>query len=155
VTRVLAYAFVIVSFALQGVAMIVDELVYHRRRGLPRWERIGHPIDTLADVLCFVWLLARAPTRENALVYAGLAAVSSFLITKDERVHARECVAAEHWLHSVLFVLHPTVLIATGWLWWTGRGTTLIAVVAVLATVFGLHQLLYWNVPWRRLLRVR
>jgi hypothetical protein len=152
---VLAEAAATLAFALQGAAMTADELVFHRRRGLPRWERVGHPIDTLADLLCLVWLLARAPTRANALVYTGLAAFSSLLITKDERVHARECVAAEHWLHAFLFVLHPTVLIAVAWLWWTGRGTTIIAAFAVLVAVFGMHQLLYWNVPWRRLLRAR
>ena len=34
-------------FAVQGLAILVDEFWFHHRRGLPRWERLGHPIDTL------------------------------------------------------------------------------------------------------------
>jgi hypothetical protein len=39
------------------------------------------------------------------------------LITKDEWVHADQCNAGEHWLHSVLFVVHPVVLITAGLMW--------------------------------------
>jgi 2-polyprenyl-6-hydroxyphenyl methylase / 3-demethylubiquinone-9 3-methyltransferase len=37
----------VVPLGLQALAMAVDEAYFHRRRGLPRWERIGHPLDTL------------------------------------------------------------------------------------------------------------
>ena len=50
-----------IPIVLQGVIMVVDEGWFHRTRGLPRWERIGHPLDTLTIVLCLAWLLATSP----------------------------------------------------------------------------------------------
>jgi len=29
--------------------MGVDEFYFHRRRGLPRWERLAHPLDTMTS----------------------------------------------------------------------------------------------------------
>ncbi|MGH9889303.1 MAG: hypothetical protein ACREBE_27460, partial [bacterium] len=110
-----------IPIVLQGVAMVVDEGWFHRTRGLPRWERIGHPLDTLTIVLCLAWLLATSPQSSAALpVYIGLAIFSTLFVTKDEGVHARLCSGGEQWLHAVLFVLHPIVLAAFAYLWWTG-----------------------------------
>ncbi len=39
--------FLFIPFALQTCCMAVDEVHFHRQRGLPRWERLGHPLDTL------------------------------------------------------------------------------------------------------------
>jgi hypothetical protein len=39
--------FLFIPFALQMCCMAVDEVHFHRQRGLPRWERLGHPLDTL------------------------------------------------------------------------------------------------------------
>ena len=50
---------------LQGLAMLVDELLFHRRRGLPRWERIGHPIDTLSVLACYGVSLWLPPTQKT------------------------------------------------------------------------------------------
>jgi 2-polyprenyl-6-hydroxyphenyl methylase/3-demethylubiquinone-9 3-methyltransferase len=134
--------------ALQGIAMIVDEGWFHRARGLPRWERIGHPLDTATIALCLGWLVATSPGSPTALpVYVGLCVVSTLFVTKDEGVHARLCGAGEHWLHAMLFVLHPIVLAASGYLWWTGaRG--LVAGQLGVAIAFLSYQVIYWNV-WR------
>ncbi|MDB4953656.1 MAG: gamma-tocopherol methyltransferase [Myxococcales bacterium] len=133
----------LVPLALQGLAMLVDEAWFHRRRGLPRWERIGHPLDTLTIALCLGWLLV-AP-RDTALpVYLGLAMFSTLFVTKDEPVHARLCGAGEHWLHAILFVLHPIVLAAFALLWWTEHTQILAGQLAVTLAFCG-YQVIYWN----------
>jgi len=40
----------LLPFALQALAMAVDELGCHRRRPVPRWEWAGHLLDTLRGV---------------------------------------------------------------------------------------------------------
>ena len=82
----------IVAIALQAIAMLADEWWFHRRRELPRWERIGHPLDTLSIVLCLGWLLLVPPAAASALpVYVTLAIASTLFVTKDEGVHAKLC----------------------------------------------------------------
>jgi 2-polyprenyl-6-hydroxyphenyl methylase/3-demethylubiquinone-9 3-methyltransferase len=137
---------VVVPIALQGVAMVVDEGWFHRRRGLPRWERIGHPLDTLTIALCLGFLVLADPAESHSpLVYAGLASFSTLFVTKDEAVHARLCGGGEQWLHAILFTLHPIVLAAFGALWWTGHREVLVVQLA--ATLgFLAYQVVYWNV---------
>jgi hypothetical protein len=144
-------ALLLAPAALQAAAMLVDEGYFHRRRGLPRWERVGHPIDTASAALCFAWLLLRAPGDPHALdVYVALAAFSCLLVTKDEFVHARLCAPAEQWLHAVLFVLHPVVFLAFGLLWRRGDAAGLVAVQLALTLAFLTYQLAYWSLPWKR-----
>jgi hypothetical protein len=80
--------------------------------------------------------------------------LSCLLVTKDELVHAGHCSAPEHWLHAVLFVLHPIVLGTMAALWYAGS-RTLIGVQAGLTLAFGCYQLLYWNLPWLSRSRAR
>jgi hypothetical protein len=137
--------------AVQALAMLVDEGWYHRRRGLPRWERLGHPLDTLSVAVCYAWLVIERPDAPHALaVFVGLALVSSLFITKDEPVHARLCRAGEHWLHALLFVLHPIVFVAFGAIWWSGRHPWVLRAQLALTISVMLYQLLYWSVPWNR-----
>jgi 2-polyprenyl-6-hydroxyphenyl methylase/3-demethylubiquinone-9 3-methyltransferase len=112
----------LLPFALQGLAMAVDELGCHRRRPVPRWEWLGHVLDTVVFLGCLAWPLLFPPDPARVRGYALLAAVSCLLITKDELVHRRLCGGGEQWLHAVLFILHPVVLIATACLW-LGAGT--------------------------------
>jgi 2-polyprenyl-6-hydroxyphenyl methylase/3-demethylubiquinone-9 3-methyltransferase len=135
----------VVVIGLQATAMLVDEWRFHRRRELPRWERIGHPLDTLTIVLCLGWLLLVPPAASVALpVYITLAIASTLFVTKDEGVHAKLCSAGEHWLHAVLFALHPIVLAAFAWLWWSGE-TTLLAGQLAVTLAFMTYQIVYWN----------
>jgi hypothetical protein len=129
--------------------MFVDEIHFHRQRGLPRWERIGHPIDTLSVLVCYSVALTARPSAVALALYAGLATLSCVLITKDEFVHSRRCVPGEQWLHSLLFVLHPIVLGAAALLWFRHK-TAILAVQSALTLAFGCYQLLYWNLPWTR-----
>jgi hypothetical protein len=139
----------LVPAALQALAMLVDEAWYHRRRGLGRWERLGHPVDTASVALCYAWLLATRPGEPRALpVYVALAFASSLLVTKDEPVHARQCRPGEHWLHAVLFVLHPIVFVAFGALWWSGA-RAIIATQLGLTIALMVYQLVYWSLWWK------
>ncbi len=107
----------LLPFALQGLAMAVDEFGWYRRRAVPRWEWLGHVLDTLVFLGCLACPLLFPPTPPHVRLFAALAAGSCLLITKDEWVHQRLCSGGEHWLHAVLFILHPVVLIATAMLW--------------------------------------
>jgi hypothetical protein len=154
-------------FAAQALLMGTDELWFHRRRGLPRWERIGHPLDTLSVLVCVLWAWAApAPSPPWVWGYLALAAGSCALVTKDEGVHAVRCTAAEHWLHAALFVLHPLVLGAVALLWCARAGAPLgaaagdwlgaalpgpqwaarwLAAQAAALALFALYQALYWS----------
>jgi len=158
-----------VPLAVQALAMLVDELHYHRRRGLGAWERIGHPFDTLTVLACLGWVFLAAPTPRAILGYLALAFVSCLSITKDEGVHAKRCRPGEHWLHAVLFVVHPLSLGSIGLLWpaihldervlpdWLHGlpAAPVILAQLVLTAAFFLYQLLYWNLPWTRRSRAR
>ncbi|HEX4446698.1 MAG TPA: hypothetical protein VH044_08180 [Polyangiaceae bacterium] len=146
---------------LQMLAMLFDEGVFHRKRGLPRWERLGHPLDTLTVAACYAWLVANRPGRHALAMYVGLAGFSCLFITKDEFVHARYCEAGEGWLHAVLFVLHPIVFLAFGVLWYSREagpgsgqlGAFILRAQLVATLAFCVYQVLYWSVPWKKLSR--
>lgn len=158
--------FILSAFFIQGIAMFFDEFYYHQKRGLPRWEKIGHPLDTLSTLSCFLFLYILPPTERNLIIYAGLAVFSCLFITKDEVVHAKECSPGEQWLHSILFILHPITLIAAVFIWpllHTGTPTTVNLVFTpenlwaakylplfilgqiVLIIIFMIYQITYWN----------
>jgi hypothetical protein len=130
--------------------MAVDELYCHRHRTLRRWERIGHPVDTSIFVLALGWLLLRPPSASHLWSYAVLAGLSCVVITKDEWQHKELCDGFENWLHALLFILHPTVLIWAGYLWWSEAEEFFFVIGSTVVLALGLliYQILYWNV-WR------
>jgi hypothetical protein len=145
-----APAWAVGIFLAQGAAMAADEWIFHRRRGLPRWERWGHPLDSLTLLACLGVALLFPPASSFAALYVGLAVFSCLFVTKDEWVHAQRCGPAEHWLHAVLFLLHPALLAATYLLWKSGEYAWLLRAEAMLCAAFLLYQVLYWNFPWRQ-----
>jgi hypothetical protein len=132
-------------FVLQGALVSVDEFHFHRKRGLPRWERWGHPLDTLTALFPFGFLLLTPPSNRALGIYAALAAFSCLFVTKDEFVHAEACGKAERWLHANLFLLHPVVFISAGYLWWESRLSGALASQAFLLAVFFHYQIIYWG----------
>ncbi len=134
-------------FLAQAGLMFIDEWICHERRGLGRWERIGHPVDTLTVIACYGLLTFSAPSTTALLIYLGLSVVSCLVITKDEGVHSAECGPLEQWIHALLFILHPVTLGAAAWAWWNGRGQ--VAIPALLASTCGvlLYQWIRWNRP--------
>lgn len=109
-----------IPFVLQGAAIAADELLFHRTREVSRWEKVGHALDTLSLLACLSLALMSRFTPAALGWYIGLGIVSSLLITKDEFLHARACGGPEHWLHAILFLLHPLVLLGAIYLWREG-----------------------------------
>lgn len=135
-------AFLVVS-AVQGAAILADEFFFHRKRGLPRWEVLGHPLDTATVIACLLFLafVERTPTTEK--IYYALAIASCICVTKDEWVHRKYCTAEEMWLHAILFMMHPLVLFTAFNEWEDSRASFLAVAGGV--TVFFLYQIVYWN----------
>lgn len=145
-------------FALQGLAMGVDEFGFHHRRMVPRWEWLGHALDTSVFLACLACPLLLAPEPANLRLYGVLAVLSCLLITKDEFIHQRLCTGGEHWLHAVLFILHPIVLAATAYLWLSSGAemmqgastpsptlaTGMLLFQTLLVSGFLLFQIIYW-----------
>jgi hypothetical protein len=162
----------VLPFLVHGALMLVDE-GFHLRRGLPAWERWGHPLDTFAAAGCYAVALFAPRTREGLAAFAAAAALSCLCVTKDEWVHARHCSGAEHWLHACLFLLHPVLLGLAG-LWAfagaAGLGASMpadgfsaggfgrdafglfLSVQASLTAAFGVWQNAFWSgrVPGKR-----
>lgn len=134
-----------VPFILQGGAMFVDEFYFHEKRGLALWEKLGHPLDTLTVTACYSYLLWGAG---DLTTYLGLSIFSCLFITKDEFVHAEVCPPLEHWLHALLFILHPTCFLAAYYLAAQGEHTFL-GMQVLLTVVFFMYQVLRWSVRWR------
>jgi hypothetical protein len=136
-----------IPFVLQGVVMVVDEIYCHRGRVLRRWERWGHPLDTVFYLACLLWILLVAPGPLALTVYAALSVGSSLFITKDEWQHRELCSGFENWLHSLLFLLHPLLLFTAGGLWFSGNELfyPVIGTVAGLSALFAVYQAVYWN----------
>ena len=131
-----------VPFVLQAGLMLVDEFYCHQRRELPLWERVGHPLDTLSMLICIGMCVLLAPTASNLQWYLIAAVISSLLITKDEFIHKTVCTSLEHWLHSLLFVIHPTCLIAAGYLWSEHGHDTFFRFQSYLTLAFLSYQVL-------------
>src|SRR5215470_16619336 len=158
--------YLMIPFAVHAAVMFVDEFHYHYERGLPRWERVGHPLDTLTILACFFWVLAKPVDSVNWKVYAVLAAVSCIFVTKDEWIHAEYCKGGEQWLHSLLFLFHPIVLLTTAVIWPFLHGQALTWLIlkegqrhalklaftsfVAAATLYFFYQIFYWNLLWKK-----
>lgn len=157
---------ILIPFIAQALAIGFDEYYFHIRRGLPKWERIGHPIDTLSLLVCLFFILT-VPFSSFALKwYIGLAVFSCLMVTKDEWVHKHHCEASEQWLHACLFINHPIVLGCAGVIWWVLTGSnapewmshwlndpkilhSMLFSQAVFGSLFFLYQVIYWNFIWK------
>jgi hypothetical protein len=156
----------LIPFVLQAVVMVFDEGYFHIRRGLPKWERIGHPIDTLSVLVCMGFVLFVPFSMKALVLYISLAAFSSLLVTKDEFVHKAHCPASEQWLHALLFTLHPITLTSAGFMWPVVQGVEVTPWIARIlndknallfflqmqfATMafFFVYQIIFWNFVWK------
>lgn len=153
---------VFIPFILQTILITFDEFFFHIKRNLPRWERIGHPIDTLSVLAICIFVLRVPYSPVNLRWFVALSIFSCLLITKDEFVHKHHCPASEQWLHAVLFVNHPILLASLGicwplfhnqepiarlkdWLIPSSGLTTFLIIQTVAISVFCLYQIIYWN----------
>ncbi|MEZ4749478.1 MAG: hypothetical protein R3B54_02275 [Bdellovibrionota bacterium] len=134
----------LIAWGIQGLLMTLDEGVFHRKRGLRRFESYGHVADSLVfgSVLC---VPAFAPaTLPWLYVYVGGAIFSALLITKDEWVHTDSCEPTENWLHALLFVNHPVLLFLTGGLWWQGEAVLFRTGLPFAVFGFSIYQWAAW-----------
>ena len=129
----------------QSALILFDEFHFHRRRGLPRWERVGHPLDTATLIAGIAFTLWVPFSIAAAVVFAGLAIFSCAFVTKDEWVHAERCQGGEHWVHAMLFIAHPLVFLSVGWMWSQGIDPVFRNVPLALMLLFFLYQTVYWN----------
>jgi uncharacterized membrane protein len=156
---------ILLPFFVQMLVITFDEFYFHVRRGLPKWERLGHPLDTLTVLVCFLFVLFVPYSALALKIYIGLAIFSCVFVTKDEFVHKECCPASEQWLHAFLFINHPIVLTAAGILWTVINGAapemfsalrdyadplrTFLSIQAGSAAIFLIYQSIYWNVIWK------
>ena len=141
----------IVPFFLQGLAIFFDEFYFHHRRGLGTWEKVGHPLDTLTVLIGYLFLLFNSYSIANLYIFIGIAAFSSLFVTKDEFVHAELCDPAEHWLHALLFILHPLSFLSAALLWRNQLGENIIKLQSIVLGIFILYQIIYWSRSWKTL----
>ncbi len=106
-------------------------------------------MDTLSLCICLAWCVFVPYSSAALSFYIGLALVSCLLVTKDEWVHARLCTPGEQWLHALLFILHPIVLINLGWIWAHSElQQTYLKALEIITAITGLYfiyQVVYWN----------
>lgn len=136
-----------IPFLLQAPLILFDEWVFHKKRGLPRWERIGHPLDTFSVVVCLLIPSFTAYSPPLLKLYIVLAILSCLMVTKDEWVHKHHCPAAEHWVHAILFLNHPVLLTSAGFLWAThvSWASLFLKTQLCFAALLMLYQVIYWN----------
>jgi hypothetical protein len=156
---------IFLPFILQFIVISLDEGIFHLKRGLPRWERIGHPIDTASVLSCVLYVLLIPYSPAALKGFIALAIVSCLLVTKDEFVHKHHCPASEQWLHALLFINHPIVLTSAAMMWpflhpgetpewlnWIGHAEQLRLFLLTqlgLISAFMAYQIIYWNFIWK------
>jgi hypothetical protein len=157
---------VTLPFLVQSIVITLDETLFHIKRGLPKWERIGHPLDTLTILICLGYVLCVPYSPFHLKIYCALSIFSCVFVTKDEFIHKECCPATEQWLHAFLFINHPILLTATGLIWPTLHGNQapswlsswldnpeflkfFLIFQAAFATLFFLYQTIYWNFIWK------
>lgn len=148
--------------AVQAVLLLVDEFFFHYRRGLPRWERIGHPLDTLTVLMAYTYVFLTPFEVGSVSGFIFLGIFSMLFVTKDEFVHTRECTGGENLLHAFLYLVHPLVLLSLGLIWWTRDVPTsyfstdreilvlFIQGQAAITLLFMAYQAIYWNLIKRQ-----
>jgi hypothetical protein len=129
-------------FFMQGLVLGLDEFHFHYRRGLGLWERWGHPVDTLSVILPIAITCFKPASAPWTDLFVIISAGSCLLITKDEWLHAKEAPPMEHWLHALLFTLHPWVFVSAWFSW--GIHPALLRVQLTTLLFFLLYQLFWW-----------
>lgn len=137
-------ALTIALISLHAVVFAIDEIFFHRKRGLGTFESWGHPVDSIVLAIALAVPAVATFSNANLTTYIILSVVSCLVITKDEWVHTAECSAGEHWLHSLLFVLHPLLLLSSGLLWREDIALWLRQLLPVTAALIAVSQFVVW-----------
>lgn len=160
------WVFALAPFLLQAIAIGFDEVYFHWKRGLPKWERLGHPLDTFSLLACLAMAVFFPFSVGAFQIYCVLAVISCLMVTKDEFVHKDHCCGAENWLHAFMFILHPITLAIIALIWpisqaaatpewfpvWFENPDVLASFLywqGGFVFAFFLYQLIFWNIVWR------
>ncbi len=143
-----------ISILTQGTLLLVDEFYFHWKRRLPKWERWGHPVDTFFFLVPMGIVSFCPPHPAWQITYFAVSIVSSLVITKDEWVHRERSSSAEQWLHSLLFMLHPVILISAFFLWSRGVQSIFLWVFGFVF-IFWVYQIIFWNFYADRIFKTR
>lgn len=160
------WVYVMLPFALQAIALGFDEIYFHHKRGLPKWERIGHPMDTFSYLICLAMIIFLPFNVTTLWCYTAFAIISCLMVTKDEFIHKHHCPWLENWLHALLFILHPITLITAGAIWpviqsvpvpawmamWLDNSYGLACFLyfqAAAVLAFFIYQIIFWNFIWK------
>lgn len=135
--------------ALQGILIVTDEFFFHRKRGLPAWEKYGHPVDMLFTMIPYLVAILFPFGAVSSAWFIAFSVLSSVIITKDEWVHTRLANAPEHWLHSLLFIVHPVSFFSV-WAMWKPEsplgafGRTVMLTQVLLMLAFACYHFVWW-----------
>jgi hypothetical protein len=149
---------ILLPFLIQSILMFIDEFYFHHKRGLPKWERIGHPIDTLFLLLPFFIFNFLPFTKLTSIAAGILILISSLIIIKDEWVHKEHSSGGENALHALLFMIHPLVLISSFAIWrfpWILKkafvsAETYLQFAMISIGIFLIYQIIYWNIIYAK-----
>ncbi len=144
---------------IHATLMLFDEFYFHRKRRLGLWERIGHPVDTFFTLICFILVLFFSMSKNNILIYLIFSIISCLIIIKDEGVHLQLCNKNEQFIHAVLFVCHPLVLLGLFLCWPSFSSPAfpslslfsspllkkIITLQFISIILFFFYQIFYWN----------
>ena len=111
---------------------------------------VGHPLDTLTVLIAYLFLVLNSYSEMNLYIFIGIASFSSLFVTKDEFVHAELCKPAEHWLHALLFILHPLSFLSAALLWKNQAGQNILLAQCIVLSVFIFYQIIYWSRLWKK-----
>ena len=139
---------------IQAVLMMFDEFYFHRRRGLPNWEIIGHPLDTLTVIVPLIFAYNTSFSDDKALLYVALSMFSCIFVVKDELIHKNICSKGEMILHALLYIFHPLVFMSIFMFWKNGDARLFGFTVSfdkiassqlMLTSGFCFYQIFYWR----------
>lgn len=138
--------------------MLFDEFYFHWRREVPKFERIGHPIDTFSVLICYFCIAFLEMNYRNFIVYIIFSVLSCLCVVKDEAIHKKYCSVHEQFLHALLFILHPIILFALLICWPSVQSSQFglfvfqseflykfFYIQLTVSCLFFLYQVIYWN----------
>lgn len=143
-------SYLYIPFILQVLLMSVDEFLHHKR-GLGRWERIGHPLDTMTVLIPLTFIATYDYSDWSFPIYLVLSIFSCLFITKDEFIHSEVCGKLESWIHSLLFILHPLIFLCAGLIWKNDPSDLFLTILPVLTGLFLIYQIMRWSILWKPL----
>src|SRR5688500_10107994 len=107
----------LVLYGIYTIFMGWNELYFHRKRVLEKWEKTRKALVTFSLTLCLAITLFVPYEEEWKWLFFAAAGFSILVTIKDEFRKQKTDRGREEGTHAVLFMLHPLVLILMVVLW--------------------------------------